>query len=267
MTRAPTSSRKVWWLDNGGSQSPQWGVWITKQSPVCCRWSRSCHSMDSILPVQNKDFTRDGKEFTKVPWAVAKAESYYSDNSLAFIKSCAELNCERWNFCSIATITIGWKMGGLVLWNAIAICEMQWLSVIRFQFNQDFISLARKYYLVSFLGMNWSRGEIWKGNILISDLEDLEKLDASEIYPRRINAKEVLISQKGDGFIFPVADGTAKLSGRDFVFPRTHSIARTNRKERRFQQRTSMWTGRVSTGRTNRWRWSPCRLLVNSRWR
>ena len=112
MTRAPTSSRKVWWLDNGGSQSPQWGVWITKPSPVRCRWSRSCHSMDSILPVQNKDFTRDGKEFTKVPWAVAKAESYYSDNSLAFIKSGAELNCERWNFCSIATITTGWKMGG-----------------------------------------------------------------------------------------------------------------------------------------------------------
>ena len=42
------------------------------------------------------------------------------------------------------------------------------------------------------------------------------KLDASEIEPRRINAKEVLISQKGDEFIFPITDGTAKLSGRDY---------------------------------------------------
>ena len=44
------------------------------------------------------------------------------------------------------------------------------------------------------------------------------KLDASEIYPRRIIGKEVLISQKGDEFIFPVADGTARLSGRDHEF-------------------------------------------------
>ena len=44
------------------------------------------------------------------------------------------------------------------------------------------------------------------------------KLDASKIYPRRINAKEVLISQKGDEFILPVADGTAKLSWRDYEF-------------------------------------------------
>ena len=43
-------------------------------------------------------------------------------------------------------------------------------------------------------------------------------MDASEIYPRRINAKEVFISQKGQTFMFPVADGTAKLSGRDCEF-------------------------------------------------
>ena len=49
-------------------------------------------------------------------------------------------------------------------------------------------------------------------------MEDLEKLDASEIYPRRINAKEVLIRHKDDEFIFPFADGTAKFSGRDNEF-------------------------------------------------
>ena len=46
----------------------------------------------------------------------------------------------------------------------------------------------------------------------------LGKLDASDIYHRRINAKVVSISQKGDEFIFPVADGTAKLSGKDYEF-------------------------------------------------
>ena len=53
---------------------------------------------------------------------------------------------------------------------------------------------------------------------MIADLEDLEKLDASEVYPRTINAKEVLISLKEKEFIFPVPDGTAKLSGRDHEF-------------------------------------------------
>ena len=39
-------------------------------------------------------------------------------------------------------------------------------------------------------------GEIWRGDILIADIEELEKMNASEIHPRRINAKEVLIPQR-----------------------------------------------------------------------
>ena len=45
------------------------------------------------------------------------------------------------------------------------------------------------------------------------------------------------------------------------------SKAGTDRKERRFQERTSRWTLRLSTDRINRWRWSPCPLLVDQRWR
>ena len=41
---------------------------------------------------------------------------------------------------------------------------------------------------------------------------------ASEIYPRRLNAKEVLIIQRDGEFIFPVTDGPAKLSGRNYEF-------------------------------------------------
>ena len=37
-------------------------------------------------------------------------------------------------------------------------------------------------------------------------------------YPRRLNAKEVLITQKDGEFVFLVADGSAKLSGRDYEF-------------------------------------------------
>ena len=38
--------------------------------------TRSCHSMDSILSVQSKNFSGDGKEFKKVSQAVRKAERY-----------------------------------------------------------------------------------------------------------------------------------------------------------------------------------------------
>ena len=49
-------------------------------------------------------------------------------------------------------------------------------------------------------------------------MEELSKLDPSDIYPRRINAQEKLIRQKDDEFIFPIADGTAKLARRDYKF-------------------------------------------------
>ena len=50
---------------------------------------------------------------------------------------------------------------------------------------------------------------------MIADIEEVEDMDSSEIHARRLNAKEVLTPMKGDNFIFPVADGTVKTSGRD----------------------------------------------------
>ena len=54
------------------------------------------------------------------------------------------------------------------------------------------------------------RGVIWEEDILIAEIE--------EIYPRILNANEVLITQKDGEFVFPVADGSAKSSGRDYEF-------------------------------------------------
>ena len=54
-----------------------------------------------------------------------------------------------------------------------------------------------------FLGYERIAGGIWKGDILIADLEDVEMMDASDIDPRRIKAKQVMISQKDDEFGFP----------------------------------------------------------------
>ena len=50
---------------------------------------------------------------------------------------------------------------------------------------------------------------------MIADIEELEQMDASELHARRLNAKEASTPMKGDNFIFPVADGTVKVSGGD----------------------------------------------------
>ena len=43
-----------------------------------------------------------------------------------------------------------------------------------------------------FLGYVLYSGRIWNGDILVADIEELEQMDAAEIYAKRRNAKEVL---------------------------------------------------------------------------
>ena len=64
-----------------------------------------------------------------------------------------------------------------------------------------------------FLGYALHAGRIWKGDILVADIEDLEQMDVSEIYAKRLNAKEVLTPMSGEKFIFPIADGTVNSLG------------------------------------------------------
>ena len=75
-----------------------------------------------------------------------------------------------------------------------------------------------------FLGYALYAGGIWKGDVLIADLEELETMDASEIYSKRLNAKEVIFPQKGE-FIFPIADGRIKTLGEDQAL-RTSTLIR-----------------------------------------
>ena len=44
---------------------------------------------------------------------------------------------------------------------------------------------------VYFSVMHFSRVRIWKGDIVVADIEELEEMDASELHARRLNAKEV----------------------------------------------------------------------------
>ena len=65
-----------------------------------------------------------------------------------------------------------------------------------------------------FLGYALYAGGIWKGDVLVADPEELETMDASEIYSKILNAKEVIFPKQGE-IIFPIADGRIKPLGED----------------------------------------------------
>ena len=58
-----------------------------------------------------------------------------------------------------------------------------------------------------FLGYALYAGRIWKGDVLVADVEELETMDTSEIYSKRLNAKEVIFPKEKREFYFPIADG------------------------------------------------------------
>ena len=53
-----------------------------------------------------------------------------------------------------------------------------------------------------FLAYALYAGGIWKGDVLVADLEELETMDASEIYSKKTQSKRGDISQRSGKFIF-----------------------------------------------------------------
>ena len=66
-----------------------------------------------------------------------------------------------------------------------------------------------------FFGYALYAGRILKGDMLVADIDELETMDASEIYSKRLNAKVVIFPIEKGNFIFPAVDGRIKLPGRD----------------------------------------------------
>ena len=104
-----------------------------------------------------------------------------------------------------------------------------------------------------FLGYALHAERIWKG-----DIEELEQTDASEINARRLNAKEVSTPMSGEKCMFPIADGTVKLSGRDQVLrtstlihlnPGSHRPRRRTRKSLRRENQTDLLQPHFETHR------------------
>ena len=138
------------------------------------------------------------------------------------------------------------KVGRQILWNVIPICEtsqiyylvgrrpmkdvlgnhlkdllfhlVHWLSMtllLRRTSQESIHQFGQKVLPGLFLGYALYAEGIWKGDVLVADLEELETMDASEIYSTRLNAKEVIFPKEKGEFIFPIADGRIKTLGGD----------------------------------------------------
>ena len=130
---------------------------------------------------------------------------------------------------------------------------VHWLSItlsLR-KSSQESINLERKSHLDLFLGYSLYAGGTWKGDIMVADVEELETVDASEIYSKRLNAKEVIIPKMGKQIssrrwtnqIYWVRSGTEN----------THLDTRTPN-SRRESHRFSWRIRRVSTSTQNQGR-------------
>ena len=61
---------------------------------------------------------------------------------------------------------------------------------------------GKKALRVLFFGYALYAGGIWKGDTLVADLEELETMDASEIYSKRLDAKEAIFPNESGKFVF-----------------------------------------------------------------
>ena len=80
-----------------------------------------------------------------------------------------------------------------------------------------------------FLGYALYAGAIWKGDIMVAHIEELETMDASEIYSKRLNAKEVIFSQRKSKIHFSSRRWTNQIFWRTSGTENTHlGTASTN---------------------------------------
>ena len=124
------------------------------------------------------------------------------------------------------------KNCGQIPWNAIPICETFKISCLMGRLHtKDVLENLFKGHIIPFgslveycpitakdqsiihqfgkevlpglfLGYALYAGRIWKGQIMVPDIEELETMDASEIYSKRLNAKEVIFPQKMENSFF-----------------------------------------------------------------
>ena len=174
------------------------------------------------------------------------------------------------------------KNGALILWNAVAICEMsrtswqkgklcmkddlekhskgqfslldQWLNIIRLhrKIRRGFYPFGKKVLPAIFLGYELITGRNLERRYFDSRLGRIGKFGCFKYLSSKNQRERSLDITKERRIHIPSCRWNSKIVGKRLRIPRTHSKAGANGKERRSQRRTSRQTGRASADRIKR---------------
>ena len=158
---------------------------------------------------------------------------------------------KRWHLCRIVAIRSGWKLVGRFhgMQNQSAKRSRSliwWEDPYERRFGKPFKGPIIPFGSLVEVVAVW----IWKGDILIADLEDW-----------KIGRERNIDQTKRWWIHISFCRWYSKIVRKRPRIPRTQTC-----KEWRSQWRTLRRTGRVSNDRNKRWRWCPERLLVDPRW-
>ena len=151
-----------------------------------------------------------------------KPKVIYTDNSLEFGKACEDLS---WNYCTstpdrsqtngiaeravrrVKEGTSAGLDGGQIPGEPFQRPIIPFGSLVAYypisaKDQSRIHQFGKKVSTGLFLGYALYAGRIWKGDIVVADVGELETTDASEIFTKRPNAKEVIFHQQMEKFIF-----------------------------------------------------------------
>ena len=165
--------------------------------------------------IYTDNYLEFGKACEDLSWNHCTSTPHRSETKWYCRKSSAQSKGRH--LCCIIAIRVWMKIGGQILWNVTPICETSQIYCLMGRRRmKDVLGNHRKdaiipfgslveYHPISakdqsrihqfgkkvlpglFLGYALFAGRIWKGDVLIADLEELETIDASEIYSKRLN--------------------------------------------------------------------------------
>ena len=268
--RSRTSCIKFWWFDHSRSQNCLWRMWISKQSSICSGgnkiWQRSGYN-----PTHGKRTTyqETEKSWQKFLEPKRKPDVTCTDNSLEFGKACEDLS---WNHCTSTphrsetngiaeravrrlkegTSSVLFQSGLDEKWWADSMECLSYLWKIQDLLPDGKTPYERRFgesYLferpvenpsIWKASITWNIPRIRSSDIMVANVEELETMDASEIYAKRLNAKEVIFPRENGKIIFPVRRWTNKIRWRRSRTENIHldtGSPNSRRRSKRFSRR------------------------------
>ena len=190
----------------------------------------------------------------QILWRTNMKSLYMNAPSIRDKWYCWKSGTQNWrkHFCCAVTIRLGWK-----LWAASKECHCYLRSIQDFLWDgethyyrrhwtiqkpgysvrfddrvssyfsakdQSIFHRLVKFFSWSIFGHALYAGRVWKGEILVASIEELDILDASELHVRKFNANEIFMPRTDEHFISPIGTWNSQIVGKRSSFRKSISI-------------------------------------------